>query len=75
MIDWFRIETSDATNRKAVVPVVVVGRINISAIKVQVERILSTRAINTSRRGPIVPVVAGVVEERIIDVPAEISEL
>lgn len=67
MINWFRIETSDATNRKAVVPVVGVGRIGVIIIEVQVVSKISRR---TSRRGPIVPVEASVVEKRAVDVPA-----
>lgn len=60
----------DTTDRKTTGPVDGIRWINISVIKAQMKRILSTSAINTSRRGPIAPGAAGVVEKRAADVPA-----
>lgn len=64
---WFpRIGTSDTADREAVVAIVVVGRVDTT---VEVE-VVSVGAIRVRRRGPITPLVAGVVQVTIVEVPA-----
>ncbi len=55
---------SDTTHGHAVVPIVVVGRVDVTGIEVQVVRV----AAIVGRRRPVVAVVAGIVDSTVISV-------
>ena len=55
---------SEAADRLSVVPVVVVGRVDVARVEVEVVRVVA----RVGRRGPIVAVVAGVVQRAGVDI-------